>query len=151
MEGVQGNYATKTELANEKSALETAISDAVAAEKKLREEADALKANVADVNATVEGINAEIAKKATITALDEAVEDLQGAIDGEASTRGSEITRVEGLVSAEAKTRGEEDTRILGEAKAHTNTEVGKVNTRIDSIEYASGEGFVTKITQTKG
>ena len=151
LEGVQGDYATKTELANEKSALETAITDAVAAEKKLREEADALKANVADVNATVEGINAEIAKKATTTALNEAVEDLQGAIDGEASTRGSEITRVEGLVSAEAKTRGEEDTRILGEAKAHTNTEVGKVNTRIDNLDYTSGEGFVTKITQTDG
>lgn len=127
------------------------LEDAIAAEKKAREEADALKANVADVNATVEGINAEIAKKATITALEGAVEDLQGAIDGEASTRGSEITRVEGLVSAEAKTRGEEDTRILGEAKAHTNTEVGKVNTRIDNLDYTSSEGFVTKITQTDG
>lgn len=125
------------------------LEDAIAAEKKAREDADALKANIADVNATVEGINANIALKADASVLTEAVKGINAEIAKKADT--TALNKVAEDLQDEIKTRGEEDTRILGEAKAHTNTEVGKVNTRIDNLGYTSGEGFVTKITQTGG
>lgn len=39
----------------------------------------------------------------------------------------------------------------ITESKNYTDQEVGKVNTRIDNLDYESAEGFVTKITQIDG
>lgn len=135
----------KTTHATDKKALE----DAVAAEKTARENADALKANVADVNAAVEGINAAIALKADASALTEAVNGINAEIAKKADT--TALTKVTEDLQGEIKTRGEEDIRILKEAKEYTDSKVGGAEDKIKALNYVSSEGFVTKITQTDG
>ena len=130
-------YATKTELANEKKALQ--------------EEIDADVKVVADDLAELEGVVTGLGNtKADKTALDSAVEALEGAdsaLSGRIATLEGKFGGAEGSVEdliADAKQEaidtaaGDASSKAgqaLIDAKAYTDTEVAKDRARLDAIE----------------
>ena len=140
------------------------VTDAVADEALLRQEADGTLQSNIDAEAStrssedsrIEGlITTEVStRESEITRVEglintetsertSADNTLQGNIDSESSTRASEITRVEGLISAEETDRMEEDTRINGRISdnaAAITAEEGRAKTAEGALNALIGD-----------
>lgn len=158
IEGLQGQInGINDEISDIKEAQATdkkALEDAIAAEKKAREDADALKANAADVASTVEGINAAIALKADASALNDAKDELQDAIDDLAAEHAAdEKVTAEALTDlntkydnvAAAVTSG--DAATLASAKTYVGEEIAK----LDVEDAPVANQFVTSVSEVDG